>query len=137
MNINNNQNNYNTNNLPNKNLFQEDQMNIGDNLAPEAAKFANTDKFPNNKFNNNNNNDNSTNENNINFLTDKNFHSRNINNEMCLLNKSYFNLVPLLCQIQNMEKLITRLEIFSNKLEQYAKRLYLKYKQIIERQASK
>jgi len=64
-------------------------------------------------------------------------YSRNINNEMCLLNKSYFNLVPLLCQIQNMEKLITGLEIFSNKLEQYAKRLDLKYKQIIERQASK
>ncbi len=66
-----------------------------------------------------------------------NSHSTNIDKEMSKLSQAYANLLPLLSQIDNVEKMISDLEISSHKLEQYSKRLESKYKQYAERLATK
>jgi len=64
-------------------------------------------------------------------------HSTNIDNEMSKLSEGYANLLPLLIQIDHVERMIGELEISPHKLEQYSKRLESKYKLFAERVATK
>ena len=62
---------------------------------------------------------------------DKN--SANISHEMSKLNEAYATLLPLLSQINDVEKCITELEQSANKLDAYSKKLESKYKQFAEK----
>ena len=62
---------------------------------------------------------------------DKN--SANITSEMNKLNEAYASLLPLLSQIDDVEKCITELEKSANKLDIYSKKLESKYKQFAEK----
>lgn len=53
--------------------------------------------------------------------------------EMDKLNEAYAHLVPLLSQIESVEKSVDELEVTSNKLDVYSKRLEAKFKQFTDR----
>ena len=61
----------------------------------------------------------------------------NVSNEMTKLNEAYATLVPLLEQIDDVEKCVGELELSANKLDAYTKRLETKYKQFHEKYLSK
>lgn len=56
--------------------------------------------------------------------------------EMDKLNEAYAHLVPLLSQIESVEKSVDELEVTSNKLDAYSKRLEAKFKQFTDRISS-
>lgn len=60
-----------------------------------------------------------------------------ITSEMNKLNAAYENIMPLLAQIDDVEKCVTELEQTANKLEVYSKRLENKYKQFAEKHQNK
>lgn len=60
-------------------------------------------------------------------------HSSNISNEMNKLNESYATLLPMLSQIDDVEKCVAQLELSAQKLDAYSKKLEAKYKQFTEK----
>ena len=63
--------------------------------------------------------------------------STNINGEMSKLNDTYETLMPMLAQIDELEKCISRLEKSATKLDDYSKRLDTRYRQIQEKYVPK
>ncbi len=64
-------------------------------------------------------------------------YSSSISSEMDKLNEAYGNLMPMLLQIDQVEKCIGDLEESANKLDLYSKRLEAKFKQFSEKNSSK
>lgn len=71
------------------------------------------------------------------LVTDKyrglSLNSSKIMTEMDKLNEAYAQLVPLLGQIESVEKSVDELELTANKLDAYSKRLEAKFKQFTDR----
>jgi biogenesis of lysosome-related organelles complex 1 subunit 2 len=64
-------------------------------------------------------------------------YSSSINSEMDKLNEAYAALMPMLSQIDQVEKCVSELEESANKLDSYSKRLEAKFKQYTEKHLSK
>lgn len=60
-------------------------------------------------------------------------YTSSISSEMEKLNESYSALMPLLSQIDEVEKCVNELEQSANKLDSYSKRLEVKFKQFCEK----
>lgn len=60
-------------------------------------------------------------------------YTSNISSEMEKLNESYTALLPLLSQIDEVERCVSELEQSANKLDSYSKRLETKFKQFCEK----
>jgi biogenesis of lysosome-related organelles complex 1 subunit 2 len=60
-------------------------------------------------------------------------HTSIINTEMHKLNDLYTYLIPLLSQINDVEKCVTELEKSASKLENYSKKLETKFKQFSDK----
>lgn len=60
-------------------------------------------------------------------------YTSNIGSEMEKLNESYTTLLPLLSQIDEVERCVSELEESANKLDSYSKRLESKFKQFSEK----
>lgn len=63
--------------------------------------------------------------------------SSNISQEMGKLNETYATLMPMLAQIDDLEGCIGQLEKSANKLDDYSKKLELRYKQIQDKYSNK
>jgi biogenesis of lysosome-related organelles complex 1 subunit 2 len=64
-------------------------------------------------------------------------YSSSISSEMDKLNEAYAALMPMLSQIDQVEKCVSELEESANKLDSYSKRLEAKFKQFTEKHLSK
>ena len=64
-------------------------------------------------------------------------YSGSISDQMDKLNEAYANLMPMLTQIDEVEKCVGHLEQSAAKLDAYSKRLELKYKQFAEKNLNK
>ncbi len=63
--------------------------------------------------------------------------SSNISTEMAKLNETYATLMPLLGQIDDLEMCVGQLEQSANKIDDYSKRLEMKYKLLQEKYSAK